>query len=327
MHRHTRGPWYYRYHFLLIAVLCATPGCDDPVHRPLRVGLLVWPAYELYYLADDMGIYPPEAIALLDFPSPAEAMRAFRTGNLDAVLLTQHFFMSLAAEDSAVIAVQVADISSGADALLAHPDIAGLSDLAGRRIAVEKSPLGAYILRRVLETAGLDMADITPVSIDVAGHVDAYLSGRVDAVVTYEPHRSRLLDHGAVELLSSTDLDMEISDLLLVRRPLSERKTAALRTLIDGWFQARAYLKATPEAAIRRMAKRGVIRADELAVGFAGMILPDTAKNRAMLGADSSAYIRGLRIQAERMHLWRLIEHRPELSGRLTPAYLPGSRP
>lgn len=68
---------------LLAAVLAA--GCGQRAEHPLRIGLLVWPAYEVPYLARHLGYYDGLDVQLVEFQSPAEALRAYRSEGIDAV--------------------------------------------------------------------------------------------------------------------------------------------------------------------------------------------------------------------------------------------------
>jgi NitT/TauT family transport system substrate-binding protein len=122
----------------------AAPGCG-PAPAPLRVGILVWPPFELPLVATELGWLPERQVQLLDFHSPADLVRALERGQVDAATLTLDYLPRLAA-DTATRIVFVVDRSHGADALVARPEVPTLAALRGRRVALEPGELGVRVL-------------------------------------------------------------------------------------------------------------------------------------------------------------------------------------
>ena len=104
--------------------------------------------------------------------------------------------------------------------MLARPELKELKDIKGRRVGVESGALGAYVLARALQIAGLNRTDISVVSIPVPEQEQAFQGRRVDAVVTMEPNRTRLLAQGARQLFDSSQIPGEIVDVLWCGRTI-----------------------------------------------------------------------------------------------------------
>lgn len=264
-------------------VLAAVSGCSEPDRSPLRVGLLIWPAYELPYLAQHLGYYEGLDIRLVEFRSPAEVLHAYQSGGLDAIAVTTDYLVELAARDPAHRAVMVVNVSHGADALLARPEVRSLADLRGRRVGVEHSALGRYVLSRALDHGDLSHDDIEIVSVDYPDTPQAYRLNRVAAVVTYEPYRTRLLALGAVELFSSRDIPGEIVDVLVARADTIESRSNQLHGLVDGWLRAVEEFNRQPRANADAMLQRNQLTFDQYHRALAGMELVDRGRNRQML--------------------------------------------
>lgn len=66
--------------------------------------------------------------------------------------------------------------------------IAALSDLKGKRIATLPSTSAGYFLARMLEEAGLGIADVQPVRLPVEAMAPALARREIDAVAIWEPH-------------------------------------------------------------------------------------------------------------------------------------------
>ncbi|HEY9807297.1 MAG TPA: hypothetical protein V6D04_12060, partial [Candidatus Obscuribacterales bacterium] len=64
---------------------------------PLRVAVNLWPGYETLYLARSLGYYDNTPIQLVDLPSGAEEVRAFRNHNVEAAAVSLDQALVLAA--------------------------------------------------------------------------------------------------------------------------------------------------------------------------------------------------------------------------------------
>lgn len=271
---------------VLLALLFVGCAVEEP---PLRIGTLVWPPYELAYLAQNREFFDIGRINLVDYQTPAEVTRAYRYGLIDAFFLTTQFALPAARQLQDSRIAYVIDFSIGGDSLLARPEIEGLADLKGRRIGVEASPLGGYMLQRALDFAGLSRADMELQYVDTPDHVDAFANGTVDAVITYEPYRTRILTLGATELFSSRQIPGEIIDVLIVPGAVMAAREADLRNFVLGLEKARRFLDTNPIEALPIMAEREQLSPSLLKQALEGVRLISLEENRDMLsGPDSS---------------------------------------
>ncbi|SCK23372.1 ABC transporter substrate-binding protein [Vogesella sp. LIG4] len=224
-------------HAVLLAVLSgAVAACRPPVPL-LRVGSNGWPGYLMLELAAQSGLYAPEQIRVIRFPSSTLVMQGLSSGALEAACLTLDEVLSMRAEGVPLQVAAVLDISAGADMLLVRDGIATLAQLAGKRIGVEQSAVGAVMLDAVLQQAHLQPADITLVPLLANRHEQAFLSGELDAVVTFEPHASRLMAAGAKLLFSSMAIPGRILNVLAVRSDVVDEQHRHLQLLLDGHFR------------------------------------------------------------------------------------------
>ncbi len=258
--------------------------CPNRTETPLRLGTNVWPGYEPLYLARDLGYFDTTAVSLIEYLSASEVIRAFRNQTLEAAALTLDEVLLLLQSDIPVQVFLVTDISHGGDAIIGAPNISQVTALAGKRIGVEASALGAYVISRALEQHGLALTDITVVPLEVGEHAAAYKAGKVDAVVTFEPVRSQLLALGARELFTSREIPGEIVDVLVVHQDYLSAHPGHVRQVVDGWFRALDYLAAQPNDAASRMQKRLKLPPEDVLKSYDGLRLPNRATNRKLLG-------------------------------------------
>lgn len=310
-----------RLQIMLCGMVILLAGCSPP-EPPLRVGLLLWPPYELTVLAQEKGWYPEGSVRLLEYQSPIQLSRAFRSGQVDVALITSHIALSLAQDGIDYRIIYVVDHSRGGDALVARPDIESLEELAGKSVAVEPSPLGMYVLGRVLSQAGLARESITTVPMDIPAQRAAYVDGRVDAVLTYEPVRTHLLEAGAHELFNSREIPREIIDVVIARASVTEDEANRLRMLLAGLDRALRHLRDAPDDALPLMASRMAIEPAEFRLALEGAYLLDMAENREWMTGDPSPLVEALRKQMRHMEEMGMIEGTVDIPALVDPSFL-----
>ncbi len=153
---------------ILLLLFVALLGCQ-PESDSIRIGSNRWLGYAPIYLADDLGWTAPSGIRLVEYPNTTGVLRGFRNGMLDAAMLTldETLLLQDSAAELDLEIILVTNVSAGADALFARAPLTNLKDLAGQRIGVENTALGAYFLSRVLDQARLRIDDLQVVSLPV----------------------------------------------------------------------------------------------------------------------------------------------------------------
>lgn len=265
----------------LAAVAPVLGACSAPL-APFNVGTIVFPGYEFLHLASEMGLYQDKGIRLVDMLSSTDNLRVLSGGRVQAATLTIDEVMTARADGLDLRVVLVFDMSAGADAVMARPAVRDLKDLAGRRIGVEDNAMGVVMLEALLAAAGLKVDQVIKVPMTVDRSLGTYQSGKVDALVTFEPWVSQLEALGARRLFDSTAVPERIVDVLAVRAEAIEPYAELIRQLVDGHFQARRRFLADP-AASALMAARLQMPAVEVPQAFRGLVLPDAQENRRIL--------------------------------------------
>jgi NitT/TauT family transport system substrate-binding protein len=258
-------------------------GCTQSENKELKVGTNIWIGYEPGYIAELEGLYQSTPVNMRQFTSATEVMRAFRNRLIDVAALTLDEALQLAQHDDDVAVILVADISDGADVIMARPEIKTVSGLAGKRVAAEGSAVGAFIIARAFEQHQVDPKSVDVVSVTVDEAVAAYDNNQIDAVVTFEPFRTKLLNAGAVEIFSSKQIPNEIVDVLVARKSAIEEDAASLRDFVAGWIAAVELIKTSPEKVNPIIARRLEITIEEAELAYDSLKLPDLATNQSLL--------------------------------------------
>jgi NitT/TauT family transport system substrate-binding protein len=280
---------------LVLLLLLAVPACTPEPPAPLRVGTCIRVGCEELYLARDLGYYGDAPVRVVEYSSATEVIRAFRNGAVDAVALSLDEVLLLAQHMPDIRVVLVMNFSNGADIILGKPELKTIRDIKGKRVGVESTALGAYVLSRALHLSGLDRADIRLVHIPVDEQERAYLENRVDAVVTFEPVHSRLEALGARDLFDSTSLHGEMVNVVAVRKEYLDKYPGVVQSLLQGWFRALSYGKAEPRDGMRRMAEDRALPVAAFADGLGGYVFPDLDENIALLAENPPGLMKQLK--------------------------------
>jgi len=293
---------------LLIGVLM---GCTGPPPPPLRIGSNVWPGYEPLYLARELGLLDPDAVRLVEMTASSDVLDALRAGELEGGMLTLDEAIQLAADGVPLAIVLVFDVSNGADAVIAKPSIRNEYDLIGKRIAVEDTALGAWMLSLFLESMALDPEEITIVPAPIDRQLELWQRDAAEAFVTFEPVRSRLLQQGGWVIFDSSEAPGKIVDVLVVRAELLARAQQRIVAIRRAWLAALDAMRQNPKRAHRVLAWRLGVPADQVPGLMRGLRLGDSQINAEQLVGDPPPILRTAEEMAKKMHALGILSRLP----------------
>lgn len=291
--------------------------CGPRYQAPLTVGSNTWIGYEPLYLARDLGYYEGHNLRLVELGSTSQALDALRVGKLDLAALTLDEALLLLQEQVPISVLWVLNVSAGADTVIAQPHITSLEQLRGKRIGVEQTAVGAYMLDAALRQAGMQVEDVSILPMPIDEHVASWRQGAVDAVVTFDPARQVLLNEGGVELITSAALPGEIVDVLVARHEALACCSARIASLIAGQQRALRYLQEHPEDALKRMSPRQGVPPENVAQALQGVQLPSDVGNHALLTGRPAALELSAQHLTEVMNMRGLLRLSPERIDRL----------
>ena len=236
------------------AVLLASCGNEPP--QPLRISSSPWPGYEPLYLAEALGYLKPDGVMVFELPSSDITLESFRNHSSDIATLTLDETLKLLESGVKLRVLAVLDVSNGADAVMAKPHVKTLRDLKGKRIAMLNIPLGAYMLSRTLDAAGLQRSDVQVIPSAESSHEKMYRQGKADAFITFEPFKSKLATMGAHVLFDSSRIPNEVIDLMLVHEDVYLERHDEVCAVAQQWYRTLAYMEQNPEEAAGSIAMR-----------------------------------------------------------------------
>lgn len=300
-----------------------TIGCSKSPEKPFRVATLPWPGYESMHLALSLGYISDAHIRSVEMTSANQSSAALRNGTVDAAMLTLDEGLFLMQDNVDIKAVLIMDVSNGADVAMARPEIVKLEDLREKRIGVEPGAIGAVMFDALLRFAGLSVGDVQLVPMPVNEHSNAYKEGKIDAVVTFDPERTKLLEQGARTLFDSSRIPDRIYDILFVRTAALKAHRQSIANLVASHFKALEYIKTHPEDTAVRLAPFLGVSTNLVTQQFEGLKLPSLEENRAQMSGTTPLLEQRARELVETMLRHKLMHKGVKVDQLIDPSFLP----
>ncbi|MBW7460625.1 ABC transporter substrate-binding protein, partial [Paenibacillus sepulcri] len=166
-------------------------------------------------------------------------------------------------------AVLVNDNSFGGDAIVSKPEFSSIADLKGKTIATELGTVDHLLLLTALDKNGLKESDVNYVNMTVNDAGPAFISGKTDASVLWEPFQTTAVKEGKGKVLfSSKDTPGLIPDLLVFRDSVIKDRPADIQKVVDAWFDALDYFQDHQDEAIELMAKHAETSPEDFKLGL-----------------------------------------------------------
>ncbi|HCA95639.1 MAG TPA: hypothetical protein DEP38_13620, partial [Cyanobacteria bacterium UBA9226] len=277
-----------------IAILIIISSCTQESLAPLRIATNLWPGYEPLHLARDLGYYGDTPIQIVEYASNTERVRAFRNGDVEMTSASLNTVLEIAETNPDTRIFLIVDFSDGADGIVAKPEIKNLQSLKGRKVGLESSTLGLFLLTRGLEKVGLSLQDVKTIPLEIPQQEEAFRKNSVDAVVTYGPPRSNLLASGAKSIFDTSQIPGEVVDTLIGNADLVNTHATQMKVLLTAWFKALDYINKNPEDASRRMAQRQGVTTEQFKKTLNGVRLLNLEENQQLLGKTDPSFLNGI---------------------------------
>jgi NitT/TauT family transport system ATP-binding protein len=229
-------------------------GIDDKKH--LSIGSNIWAGTLPLYFAKEEKIFENYGLdsyhlLTLEWASQNRAM-PINEGLVDVLNMTLETAMVACEENSDLRILMPVDVSNGGDALIASGDIKSLSDLIGKRIAVEKNWVSEFYLNYLLKKNNISFDAIQRVYLDSKDIPKHLLVGEVDAIVTQEPWLSEVAFLNKFNILETTRNDEVIYAALVVSQKTMNEKMDLINSFVSGLQESINMLLADKTKAVRK---------------------------------------------------------------------------
>ena len=261
-----------------------------PAKAEVKIGLSDWPGWVAWYIAEEKGLFEKHGadVKLVWFPTYTDSISALSAGRLDANSQTWSDTMAPLAAGIPLKAILVNDNSAGNDALMVGPEIKDFKDLKGKKIGLEEYSISHFVLVTALAQNGMSQSDVRVVNLTAGDAAAAFMAGRVDAAVVWNPWINQIqLSGKGRALFTSKDMPGMIPDLLVAQEKSIRSKRKHFVGMIKAWYDVEEFIRTNPDEAAAIMAKVVSMKPDEYKVFLPGTRFFDAQANIAALGSSS----------------------------------------
>ncbi|MFN3885553.1 MAG: ABC transporter substrate-binding protein [Aquabacterium sp.] len=261
-----------------------------PAAAEVKVGVSDWPGWVAWYVAEQKGFFKKHGadVKLVWFANYTDSISALSSGKLDANSQTWSDTMGPLAKGLPLKAILVNDNSAGNDAVMVSPKIKSIKDLKGKTVALEEFSVSHFVLATALAKNGMKPSDVKITNLSAGDAAAAFLAGRVDAAVVWNPWIHQIESSGKGKaVFTSKDMPGLIPDLLVAQDKAIKAKRKDLVGMIKAWFDTVAFIAAQPDEAAKIMSKVVSLKPDEYKVFLPGTKFFDAAANKAALDSTS----------------------------------------
>lgn len=229
-------------------------------------------------------------VAVTSFESKSDSRAALVSGKIQGIATTIDTQVMSASSGVKVTVPLVLDTSYGGDGLVGKKDIKTFKDLKGRTVALDTSGGASFFwFNYELNENGMTMNDVKVTNMSSGDAGSAFVAGQVDAAMTWEPwlSKARETDFGHV-VLDSKAVPGVILDTLGLSSDFVKQYPKTVQGIVDGWFDALAYLESNKDDAIKTMAEASGVSQSDLEGELSGIKFYSKAENATLFGTSST---------------------------------------
>lgn len=268
---------------------CRTKGGTSD--QPFRITFNTWVGFAPLYLAQEKGIFKQfglNKVEIVKIDDAGARKASMKAGRIEGYASSVDNWALDSAQGVDGKIVMAFDESRGGDGIVAKKSISKLTDLKGKTVGVQPGMPGQFLLFHLIKKAGLQLSDIKTVDMDSDKAGAAFVAGKLDAAVTWEPWLSKATGSGGHVLVSTKDNPGLIVDVLAAPPSVLKDRPKDLDALMKAWFAALDYWKAHKDESDALMAKAlGLPKADFVAM-CGGVHFYNLQENQAYIGTVSA---------------------------------------
>ncbi|RMD62768.1 MAG: taurine ABC transporter substrate-binding protein [Alphaproteobacteria bacterium] len=243
----------------LAAVITLGALTTPVVAKPFKLAHSTWVGYGPLFIARDKGYFKEEGVdvELVNMEDVKIRFAALAAGRIDALATTvDTVLLYLKPGGPKYRYVFALDDSKGGDGVVADKSIKTIADLKGKKVAFTEGSVSQFYINVLLKQAGLSESDIEVVNMTAGDAGSAFVTGRVDAAVTWEPWltRGKQSPHGHLLHDSSMSPGL-ITDVVVVPENVLKARAEEIKAIYRAWVRAVDFVKSNPDESYEIMAK------------------------------------------------------------------------
>jgi NitT/TauT family transport system substrate-binding protein len=257
----------------------------------IHIASSTWTGYALIYLANAKDIWKKHGLTVnfKDVEDPNDRLIALTAGRLEGMASTVDAFAR--AQSNGVPAVEVfpIDASVGGDGILAKNTVKTIADLKGMTVAVNQGSVSEWFLAQVLEKNGLKLGDVKEQNMKSGEAGAAFVAGRVDVAVTWEPwlSKAKARTDGRV-LVSSKEYPDLIMDSFAFRKDFVQKYPDTVKDFMKAYYDAYDWMQQNKTEALKVIGDAVQEKPEDVTADLSTMTVFDLSKGKEVMGTNSN---------------------------------------
>jgi NitT/TauT family transport system substrate-binding protein len=278
--------------FAVVAAGCGTAPAQQKAEKKTQsivIAYTPWTGYGALFVAKEKGMFKTRGVEveLQSIEGVGDRKQALVAGRIQAMAASLDVSVSAAGEGVPMKFVWAFDSSNGADGLIVKKGagIATVADLKGKQVAYHKGSASHFFLATIMEKAGLKESDINSVDMKASEAASAFMAGKVDAAVTWEPHLSKAKLAGDTVLSTTKDTPGLIADVLVFREEYVKSNPETVQAVVDAMAEATAFMAKNPDETNKILGVAFKMKPEEVAEDIATVKFYDLQGNLEFYGS------------------------------------------
>jgi len=242
---------------VFFAFLMNIPMLSMADNATLRVGLNPWIGNGLFHIAQEKGFFDREKIhvELIKYNDGPIAKQLLASNKIDLIPTTPETPLVLANAGIPIKVIGILNNSEGADGIVSTQEIKTIKDLKDKNIAFEGASSSHLLLSMLLQENGLKLQDIHPKNLSAADSGAAFIAGKVDAAVTWEPWLGNSIKRKGGHILATSSDVALFPDFYIFRAEIVKEQPKTIKAMLRALFSAVDFTQAHPEETASIIAK------------------------------------------------------------------------
>ena len=257
-------------------------------NEPVVLAYTPFTGYGALFVAKEKGFFKNKGVdvELQAIEGIGDRKQALVAGKLQGMTATIDVAVSAVGEGVPLKAVWAFDASNGADGIIVKSGkgIEKIADLKGREVAFHRGSASHFLLTTLLEKAGLTDNDIKAVDMKASEAASAFMAGKVDAAVTWEPYLTKAVAGGDVLLGSTKETPGLIADVLTLREDFVKQNPDKAQAIVAALAEATDYMSKNPEETSKILAAAFKMKPEDVNADIKTLKFYDLKENQAFFG-------------------------------------------
>jgi NitT/TauT family transport system substrate-binding protein len=281
---------------ILVAIaLSACGGSATPTSTKytgtIHISSSTWTGYAVIYLANSKGIWKNHGLDV-NFKvveDPNDRFIAMAAGRLEGMATTVDTFARQQSAGVPAVEIFPIDASVGGDGILASKSIKTVADLKGKTIAVNQGSVSEFFLAQVLQANGLSLKDVKELNMKSGEAGAAFVAGRVDVAVTWEPWLSKAKARADSQVLvSSKQYPDLIVDSFGFRKEFVQKYPDTVKEFMRAYYDAFDWMQKNPADANKIIGDAVGETADDVKADLSTIAMYDLKTGKTIMGTSSA---------------------------------------